>query len=90
MYNLIEDVNSTIEGVNAISSLAGDCDRSKDQIVDAMSALSAISEENAASSEETGASMQELNATVGNLSENANTLKQVSSVLLDEVSFFEH
>ena len=87
--SMIEDINNTVNGVNAISANADACVQAKDIVVDAMSSLSSISEENAASSEQTGASMQELAATVSTLTHNADSLKQVSEELTKEMSFFK-
>ncbi len=86
---MIEDINETVNGVEAISNGADQCDRSKNVVVDTMSALSAISEENAASAETTGASMEELTATVTTLAGSANGLKEIADVLSKEVSFFD-
>lgn len=87
--DLIANVNSTVDGVNTISGLTEECNASKEQIVDAMSSLSAISEENAASTQETGASMEELNATVNGLAAAADNLNNVASKLDDELGFFK-
>ena len=87
--NLIANVNSTVDGISLISDLTKTCNASKDQIVDAMSSLSAISEENAASTEETGASMEELNATVNGLAEAAGSLNEVAERLDSELGFFK-
>ena len=87
--NLIANVGSTVDGVNNISGLTEECNAAKEEIVDAMSSLSAISEENAASTEETSASMQELNATVNVLAGSADSLNGVAKKLEDEISFFK-
>lgn len=86
--NLIANVSSTVEGVNNISGLTEECNASKEEIIDAMSSLSAISEENAASTQETGASMEELNATVNGLASAAGTLHDVAQKLDEELGFF--
>ena len=86
---LIENVSGTVKGVKEISSLAAKCDSSKNVIVDAMSSLSAISEENAASTEETSAAMTELGSAVDSLTSSANELKEVSETLQKELKFFE-
>ncbi|MBQ9333549.1 MAG: methyl-accepting chemotaxis protein [Lachnospiraceae bacterium] len=86
---MIEDIRVTSNGVSAISGNADACVGAKDEVVDVIASLSGISEENAASSQETGASMQELSATVATLSESARSLKDVSSTLLEEMSFFK-
>ena len=86
---MIEDIVSTVGGVQQISQGAETCETSKNAVVDTMSALSAISEENAASSEETGASMQELSATVTTLAGSANGLKEIAEKLNEEMKFFK-
>ena len=86
---MLEDIGSTVGGVRLISDGADTAESSKNAVVDVMSALSAISEENAASSEETGASMQELSATVTTLAGSANNLKNVAEELNREMEFFK-
>ena len=90
MQELISEIDSTVEGVNTIMTSASACDESKGVVVDSMSSLSAISEENAAASEQTSASMQELSATVNTLANTADSLKEVSEALIDEISFFKN
>ena len=86
---MLEDINSTVEGVKLISEGADTCESSKNAVIDTMSALSAISEENAASSEETGASMEELSATVTTLAGAANDLKDIANKLNEDMKFFK-
>ena len=86
---MIDDIAVTSQGVNRIASNADACVAAKDVVVEVMSSLSAISEENAASSQETGASMEELSATVSSLSDSAQSLRDVSTTLSDETGFFK-
>ncbi|MCR5178381.1 MAG: methyl-accepting chemotaxis protein [Lachnospiraceae bacterium] len=86
---LINGVGSTVDGVNTISGLTQECDASKAIIVEAMTSLAAISEENAASTEETSASMQELNATINVLTESARSLNDVAEKLGEDLQFFK-
>ena len=86
---MLQDIGSTVGGVKDISNGADTCASSKNAVVDTMSALSAISEENAASSEETGASMQELSATVTTLACSADNLKDIAEQLNEEMKFFK-
>jgi methyl-accepting chemotaxis protein len=86
---MLDDIRNTVGGVKLISEGADTCESSKNAVVDTMSALSAISEENAASSEQTGASMQELSATVTTLASSADTLKDVAERLNKEMEFFK-
>lgn len=87
--NLINNVSSTVDGVNNISGLTEECNANKDEIVDAMSSLSAISEENAATTEETGASMEELNTTINSLADASTSLSEVAEKLNAELKFFK-
>ncbi len=86
---MIGDIASTVTGVKNIETDAVTCVNAKNVVADAMSSLSAISEENAASSEETGASMQELSATVTTLASSANTLKEIADKLSSDMEFFK-
>ena len=86
---MLGNINATVDGVQIISDGAEQCDTSKNAVVDVMSALSAISEENAASSEETGASMEELSATVTTLAGAANDLKDIADKLNKDMEFFK-
>jgi len=86
---MLEDIGSTVGGVKDISNGADTCASSKNAVVDTMSALSAISQENAASSQETGASMQELSATVTTLATSADNLKDIAEQLNKEMKFFK-
>nr|MCR4692236.1 methyl-accepting chemotaxis protein [Lachnospiraceae bacterium] len=87
---LIDGVTITVEGVDAITGLSGDCDKAKNDIVDAMSTLSAISEENAASTAETAASVQELDNTISLLAEASSNLNRIAQQLLTELEAFQY
>ena len=76
-------------GTQQIRECADSCNAARASVVDVISNLSAISEENAASAEETTASMQELNATINLLSEEATKLKDISVTLKEEMKFFK-
>lgn len=88
-----EQVNAGIarakERTEGVTGMTKNCDESRVRVVDVISNLSAISEENAASSEETNASMEELNATINILAERAKSLKKLSNDLNEEISFFK-
>ena len=74
---------------DSINSNVESCDVAKTKIVDIISNLSAISEENAASAEETTASMEELNATINVLADTAKDLKTLAQALNEDMSFFK-
>lgn len=87
------DVNTGIdvsrEETEQIRGSADSCDSARASVMDIITNLSAISEENAASAEETTASMQELNATINMLAGEAAKLKEISAQLHDEMKFFK-
>lgn len=82
-------IDASREGTRQIRVCADSCNSARVSVVDVISNLSAISEENAASAEETTASMQELNATISLLSEEAARLKNISVTLNEEMKFFK-
>ncbi len=92
----VANVEKMIAGIEAISQASTivdtdveKCSAARSTIDDAVSALSAISEENAASAQETSASMTELSSTVSDLAESAVTLTGVVKTLEDSVSYFK-
>ena len=86
---LIQNVGNAVDGVETISRLTEDCDASKVEIVDAMTSLSSVSEENAASTEQTSASMHQLDATISTLTDSAKSLNEVAEQLNEELTFFK-
>ena len=86
--DLINNVDTTVTGVKEITFLADKCTTSKNIIIDAMSSLSAISEENAASTEETSATMITVNDSVNVFAASSNELKDVATKLDQELKFF--
>lgn len=89
----VDEVNDGIivskDNTFKIKSNADECDSARVQVVDIITNLSAISEQNAASAEETTASMQELNATINTLSEEATLLKELAQQLEEDMKFFK-
>ncbi len=87
-----EDVDSNIAeaagAVNKITDLVEIVDQNKVSVLDSVSDLSGISEENAASAEEANASTEELRANVEEVAQQAEELKNVIEKLNESVSFF--
>ncbi len=75
-------------GTAEIKVNADSCDSARSSVVDIITNLSAISEENAASAQETTASMEELNATINTLAEEAEKLDNLSKILREDMNFF--
>jgi methyl-accepting chemotaxis protein len=86
---MLSDIEETVSGVHNIKDESMTCVSSNKVVSDAMSSLSAISEENAASSETTGASVEELSATVTSLAESATELSHIADRLNEEMKFFK-
>ena len=84
-----DGINVSREGTDVIRDNASSCDSARAQVVDVISNLSAISEQNAASAEQTTASMEELNATINMLAEAAGSLKKLSVELNEDMDFFK-
>lgn len=72
-----------------IKKLTNVCDEARVGVVDVISNLSAISEENAASTQETTASMEELNATINLLADSAKNLEELAASLQSHINFFQ-
>ena len=89
MNNLITDIAEDINDVHLIAQEAKVCEDSKQTVMDAVSNLSAVSQQNAASAQETAAAMEELDATVLSMSESADSLKTVASDLETAIQFFQ-
>lgn len=87
------DVSNGIDvsrrGTEEIRVSADSADNSRSSVIDVISNLSAISEENAASAEETAASMEQLNATINMMAEEAARLKQIADGLNEDMNFFK-
>ena len=84
-----EGILETRQATNVIQERTDECDTSRKKVIDVMSNLSAISEENAASTQETTASMQELNATINLLAQEAAKVREMSETLEEKVSIFK-
>jgi methyl-accepting chemotaxis protein len=82
-------ISESRENTDVIRSNADSCDSARVRVLDVISNLSSISEENAASAEETTASMQELNSTISMLAESAKRLKSLSEELNQTMDFFK-
>ena len=88
-FKQVDDgINVSKNGTAVIKGNAQQCDNSRVNVVDVISNLSAISEENAASTQQTTSSMQELNATINLLAETAAKVKDVSDKLNEDMRYF--
>lgn len=86
--NVSNGISTSLYSINGISNRTKTLDEARESIVDVISNLSAVSEENAASTQETNASAEELNATVIELAEAAQELKSIADILQKDIDIF--
>ena len=89
MKSMVSQINETVKNVESISSNTVTCMDAKNTVVDEISTLSSISEENSASSEETSASMIGLNESIQTLHSSADELKGLANKLEQDMAFFQ-
>lgn len=89
MNEMSEKVTSVAQSADEIAARVRDLNASKESLLNIVSDLSAVSEENAASTEETNASMQELNATFSVISESANSLQALAEKMMETINYFQ-
>ncbi|MCB2297564.1 methyl-accepting chemotaxis protein [Clostridium tagluense] len=78
IYNIKSKIQCIAASMNTVDS-------GKDDIVDAIQGISAITEESAASTEEVAATMEEQEAAIKNISESVEELKELA-VVLDKIA----
>lgn len=83
------EIDNSISEIESISSDAISLAEAKDSAVGAVSDLSAISEENAASTEEVTASVENLAANIKDISVRSDDMKSMSDSLLDAIKAFK-
>ena len=86
---LENDINGTVERIAEINTMVHHLDVEIGKMVDMISNLSAISEENSASTEQTMASIEELTAVIGQVSEKAQNVNDSADELMKEVDVFK-
>ena len=90
VFTILEkDINGTVERISEINTMVEHLDYEIGKMVDIVSNLSAISEENSASTEETMASIEELTATISQVYEKAQNVDKSADELLREVNVFK-
>ena len=89
MVTMSGNVTSVKDTSANISRRVASLNDAKNGLMEIISDLSAISEENAASTEETNASMEELNATFTIISESAGKLQNLATEMNSTISYFK-
>ena len=87
--NVSAGIQDTRNQSDIVDVQAKDCDASRSSVIDIISSLSSISEENAASTEETTASIQELTATINMVAQQANEVQEQAQNLEQAMGFFK-
>ena len=87
--NVSSGIQDTRNQSGIVDGQAKECDESRVNVIDIISSLSAISQENAASTEETTASVQELTATINIVANQANDVREQAEALEEAMKFFK-
>ena len=83
------DISDTVDGIGGIESSSKSLEDQRVTIIDTISSLSALSQENAATSQETSASVQTLSAAISQLTEQTSIVNDSAKTLLDSVERFK-
>ncbi|ERI94766.1 methyl-accepting chemotaxis protein signaling domain protein [Clostridiales bacterium oral taxon 876 str. F0540] len=86
--SIISSINELINGLQSIETAVKDANDSKSEIVGIMHNIAAVSEESAASTEQVSASIEEVSGALSEFMSNANSLKNISLKLQDEINKF--
>ncbi|MBQ8956322.1 MAG: methyl-accepting chemotaxis protein [Lachnospiraceae bacterium] len=83
-----EKVEGTVAAIHTIAEKTQELDTAKAQVLDDVSALSSISEENAASCQETNASMEEIGASIQTIKEESDKTLEITNILEQALAAF--
>jgi len=90
VFNTLEqNIDTTINKIVDINLMVNSINEKIKEVVDVISALSAISEENSASTEQTTASIQEQGASIGQVYEKAQDVDASADILMKEIDVFK-
>ena len=82
-------VDNTSDAVKTMYDKIDKLDKNKKIIIDEVSTLSSISEENAASCQETNASMEDIKANIEEIHEQSEGAKEIAIKLNEAVEYFK-
>ena len=83
-----QKVEGTVAAIHTIAEKTQELDTAKAQVLDDVSALSSISEENAASCQETNASMEEIGASIQTIKEESDKTLEITNILEQALAAF--
>ncbi len=87
--NLDANIQNSVSEIASVSAITAQLETIKDTIMNAVSDLSAISEETSATNEEVAASLEHVSMNVDQVSQNTETMSGLSDELKDAVSYFK-
>lgn len=87
--NVSRSLDVMVSGINEIATMTNSLNADKNQVIDEISTLSSISEENAASTEETSASTEELGANIENINAQTEEIVEVVNRIAESMKFFK-
>lgn len=82
-------IDSSISGIQTIANQTEEMNQARDNVIDVVSSLTAIAEENAASTEQTSASVTQTSEIVGGISEQADSLNEIAADLNQAMNHFK-
>lgn len=87
--NVISGIQDTRKQSDLVDVQVKDCDRAREVVINIISNLSAISEENAASTQETTAAIEELTSTINVVAQQATDVQGQAKALEESIKFFK-
>lgn len=90
VFTVLENnINDTVQQIIEINTMVDSIDEEIKAMVDVISNLSAISEENSASTQETMASIEEMNAVINQVYEKALKVDDSANTMIDKINVFK-
>jgi len=87
--SLEQDIDTTVSKISEINSIVINIDEEIKELVDMVSNLSAVSEENSAATQETLATIEMLNSTIAEVAEKAQNVEDIAGTLIAGVNIFK-
>ena len=85
-----DGIEESISGINSIADKVSQMDTARVSVVDTVSNLSAIAEENAASTQESSASVSAITGIANEIEDSSTDLKKIAEVLDDKMRAFKY
>jgi methyl-accepting chemotaxis protein len=84
-----DGIDDSVESVNSIATITSQLTTVRKNVIDLITSLSAVSEENAASTEETSAASAELTSAMNNVEEEISVLQKLAEDLAKSIKIFK-